>query len=287
MINISLTSNLKYNLKQYFEKTFLDGGLFTNIHKTDVYYDSSNPSVLQKSGDVYESMANEWVYEQDVITPSGKEEPINVSGVYIDNVFHANDSVTYGPKPDYIRGRYTFTTPPPASSVVQAEFTYKDCKIDYVDSTINNILRSQYIGNPDYDASSPFPSGLDRLLPVAIIEPTARGFNPRQIGGGKIIREYISVLIYSASDYERDAIADAVYEKVRSVIEAVDYNDVPEILTYNGDIASTYKTYTQMQTDYAWTKVYIDSMDIVERELLNGMIYMTRVDMMVKIYINP
>ena len=287
MISISFTSNLKYNLKQYFEKVFLDAGLFTNVNKTDIYYDSNNPSVLQRCGSVYESMANEWVYELDVVTPSGKADPINVSGVYVDDIFHANDSATYGPKPDYIRGRYTFTTPPPESSVVQAEFSYKDCKIDYVDSTINNILRTQYISNPDYDTSSPFPSGLDRLLPIAIIEPTARGFNPRQLGGGKIIREYVSVMVYSVTDYERDAIADEIYDKVRSVIQAIDYNDVPEILTYEGDRASSYKTYTQLQSSNFWTNVYIDSMDIVERELLNNMIYMTRIDMMVKIYLNP
>ena len=286
MINISFTSNLKYNLKQYFEKVFLDAGLFTNIHKTDVFYTSDNPSILQKYGDTYESVANEWVYEQDVVDISGKEVPINVSGVYIDDVFHANDSVTYVPKPDYLRGRYTFTTSPPESSVIQAEFSYKDCKIDFVDSTINNILRTQYIGNPDYNTLNPHPSGLDRLLPVAILEPTARGFNPKQIGGGKIIREYVSVLIYSAKDYERDAIGDEIYNKVRSVIRAVDYNDAPEILNYEGDRSSSYKTYTQMQSDHFWTNVYIDDANIIERELLNNMIFMTRIDLLLKIYLN-
>ena len=153
-------------------------------------------------------------------------------------------------------------------------------------STINNILRTQYIGNPDYNTLNPHPSGLDRLLPVAILEPTARGFNPKQIGGGKIIREYVSILIYSAKDYERDAIGDEIYNKVRSVIRAVDYNDAPEILNYEGDRSSSYKTYTAMQSDHFWTNIYIDDMNIIERELLNNMIFMTRIDLLLKIYLN-
>jgi len=286
MIAISLTSNIKYNLKQYFEKKFLDKALYTNIHKNDLFYSGNNPSVLHKNGNTFESVANEWVYEQDISPPTGVEAPINVSGVYVNNTFYANDSSPYYPSPDYLHGRIVFRSPPSDSDTVQAEFSYKDCVIDYVDSDINNILQTQYIGNPDYDSNNVYPSGLERILPAMIIEPTIRSRVGRQIGGGDVIDERVTFFIYSALSYEKDAVADIVYDAVREVIAGVDYKQAPEILNYKGDRSSSYETYTQMQSNYFWTNIYIDDMKIVERTKINKFIYMARIDILLKIYID-
>lgn len=285
MISISLTTNIRYNLKQFFTKRFLDRGFYTNIKKNDIFYDSGNPSVLVKNGNLFESIANEWVYELDVSQPSGFEAPIDVSGVYVNNTFYANGAAPYGAQPDYLHGCFKFSSPPSSTDVVQAEFSYKDCVVDYDDSTVNNIIQTQYIQNPDFTADI-HPSGLDRILPAMIIEPTVRDRRALQIGGGDIISENVSFFIYSAKAYERDAIVDAIYDTVRETISGVDYREAPEILNYSGGRSSNYKTYTQMQNDHFWTKIYIDEMRIIQRSKVNPYIRMARVDLLLKIYID-
>jgi len=286
MISISFTSNLKYNLKQYYMKRFLNNGFYTNIHKNDLFYNDNNPSVLRKNGNLFESIANEWVYELDITQPSGFEAPIDVSGVYVNNTFYANGAAPYYPQPDYLYGAIKFVSPPSSTDVVQAEFSYKDCVIDYEDSKINNIIQTQYIQNPDYDTTEIYPSGIDRILPAMIIEPTVRGRKGLQLGGGDIISENVTLFIYAAKPYEKDAIMDTVYDTVREVIIGVDYKDAPEILNYQGGRSAGYKTYAQMQNDYFWTKIYIDDARIVERAQITPYMYMARIDLLLKIYLS-
>ncbi|RKY43064.1 MAG: hypothetical protein DRP85_00785 [Candidatus Makaraimicrobium thalassicum] len=288
MIGIGFTSNIRYNLKQYCEKLFLDNGFYTNVTRNIDFYDETSLANLRRvEGIYYESIANEWVYETDISAPSGFPSPIlPVSGVWINGSFHANNSHPYYPSPDYLRGRYIFRNPPPQDATVEAEYSYKDVKVDFVDSHTFNILMSRFLTNAPYSSSESiiYPSGLERILPVVIIEPTTRNHFPRQIGGGKIIKEYISFFVFAARDYERDAIIDVIFGQAREVIKAVDYNSVPEIMTFEGDYSSTYKNYTQLQSDHFWTNIYIDELVIRERDLLNN-IYRGRIDAQLSVYL--
>jgi hypothetical protein len=285
MLGIGFTSNIRYNLKQYLEKVFLDNAFYTNIKRGFTFYDNSNPAQLINAGGYYESIANEWAYETDVIVPSGNEDIIAVSGIYVNGAFNANDSGPYYPSPDYLRGRMVLRSMPASTAIVEAEFSAKDVKLDFEDSQINNILTSKFLHNPDFWSTQVTPSGLERIFPVVIIVPTTRGHQPRQIGGGKIIRERISIFVYAARDYERDVIADAIFSQARKVITAVDYNDISPILEYNGDYAATYQNYTQLQSAAPWTNLYIDEVNIIEKNLLIN-IYQARIDLLLKIYIN-
>jgi hypothetical protein len=287
MLGIGFTSNIRYNLKQYLEKLFLDNAFYTNTKRGYTFYDGSNPAQLTRvGGRYYESMANEWAYETDITVPSGSKGIIAVSGAWVNGAFHANGSATYNPAPDYLRGRIVFGTAPPANATVEAEFSAKDVKVDFQDSKINNILMTKYLHNPDFWSSTAVtPSGVERLLPAVIIEPLTRGHRPRQIGGGKILRDRVSVFVYAARDYERDVIADAVFSIARNVISAVDYGDAGQILDYNGDYAATYQNFTQLQASAPWTRIYIDEAEVAERNLFVN-IYQARVDLLLRIYLN-
>lgn len=261
MIGIGPSSNLRYNLKQYFELLFLNHGMFGHATVGEYDYAGRAASVLKKVGVFFESIANEWVYEEDVVSPSGYGDPIEVSGVWINSVFHANNSSPYYPIPDYQNGRFRFNGQIPlAADNVQANFTYKDVVVDYPDSDTYNILMSQYLHNPDYWTSEVFPSGIERLLPVVIIDLQDGGHMPRQIGGGKILDDRIDFWVFAARDYERDAIMDVIFDEARAVIESTDYNSSPQILTFYGEKAPTYQSYTELRANYPWTKLYIDKM---------------------------
>ena len=287
MIGIRQSSNLRYNLKAYFELIFLNNGMYGNATIGDYDYGGRESATLRKNGRFFESVANEWVYEGDVTVPSGYYTPITVSGVWIDSVFHANDSSPYYPEPDYLRGRFVFNGQvPTAANTVQANFTYKDVKVDYVDSDVYNILMSQYLNNPEYWSQEVFPSGLERILPVVIIDLQNRRHKPRQLGGGKILPERVDFWVLAARDWERDALLDIIFDEGRAVISAADYNDVPEMLTFNGSKSATYQSYTDLSTNYPWTNIYIDEMAIRMRDLALK-IYRGKVEGLFTIFQNP
>lgn len=287
MIGIGYSSNIRYNLKQHYELLLLNQGLYANVTVNNLDYAGLNDALLKKNGQYFESIANSWVYEEDVVTPSGYVDPIEVSGVWINSVFHANNSSPYIPIPDYQRGRFVFNgTVPTNLDNVQANFTYKEVSIDFPDSDSYNILMSQYLNNPDYWSEEVFPSGLERLLPAVIIDLQNREHSGRQLGGGKIVKDRVQFWVFAARDWERDFIMDLIFDDARSTISAANYNNVPEILTFDGNKAATYESYTDLGVNYPWTNIYIDKMAIRERNLINK-IFRGRVEGLLTIYQNP
>ena len=91
--------------------------------------------------------------------------------------------------------------------------------------------------------------------------------------------------MYAARDYERDVIVDAVFSSARQVFYGVDYGNIDPILDYHGDYAATYQNFTQLQASAPWTKIYIDEVNVVERNLFVN-IYQARLDLLLKIYLN-
>jgi len=287
MIGIGQSSNLRYNLKQWLELKLLDNGMYAHAEIGDVSYAGDSNATLRKDGQFFESVANEWVYEEDVTVPSGYTAPISVSGVWVNGTFHAEDSSPYYPKVDYKRGRIIFTgTVPAASDLVQANFTYKDVSVDFVDSDNYNFLMSEYLHNPSYDSTDIFPSGITRLLPLVVVDLQTRDHAPRQIGGGKILSERVNFWVYAARDWERDAIMDIIFDAARETTEGADYNDVPEILSFYGSKAATYESYTDLGANYPWGRIYFDKMSIRSRELLIKL-YKGRVEGLITLYQNP
>jgi len=287
MIGIGFSSNLRYNIKAYLELLFLNNAMFGHALIGEYDYAGREPSVLRKNGRYFESVANSWVYEEDVVTPSGYMSPVMVSGVWINGAFHASNSAPYYPIPDHERGRFIFNGQiPTASDNVEANFTFRDVTTDFTDSDTYNIIESQYLHNPDYWSQDVFPSGVERLLPVVIVDLQTKVHDPWQIGGGKILGDRVNFWVMAARDWERDAIMDLIFDEARAVISAVNFETAPEILTFYGEKASTYQSFTSLSSSYPWTRVYIDKMVIRGRDLI-GKIYRGKVEGIFGVYQNP
>lgn len=287
MISIGYSSNLRYSTKQYLELQFLNLGMYGHATVDQLDYMGLGLARLQKNGRYFESPVNEWVYEEDVALPSGLGAPISISGVWINSVFHANGSSPYKPYPDYEHGRFVFKgTVPTNVDIIQANYSYKDVSVVYRDSETYNILMSQYLHNPDYWSAQVFPSGLERLLPLVVVDPQTRDHKGWQIGGGEIQKDRIKFWVYAARDWERDFIMDAIFDQKRHTIIGVDYNNVSQILTYDEGKAATYQSFTDLGTNFPWTKIYIDKMSLRERDLIIK-VYRGWVEGLFTIYENP
>lgn len=253
------TSLLKFNIKDYLEKEFVNNGLYITIASGfyDVY--GNRADILRRvNARTYESAFDKWVVEADAsgIAPYNT---IVCSGATIDGVFYAKGAAPYGPIIDYENGRILFTADVPSASTVGAVFTYKQVVVDYPESNKVNLIFSDIKDNTDI-TNYAFPSGNQRQIPCVVIELQNGNSSPFALGGYKQIRQNVAFYILANNDDELDLISDILLDKFRTVIKGIDYNKTPEQYTYQGDRASTYQSFTQLQANslYSWTRLYID-----------------------------
>jgi hypothetical protein len=267
-----LSPQLKFNIKSYLDREFVNKGLYINI--SSGYYDisGSRADVLSRvNGSTYESLFDNWIYETDA-SGVGSYPTTIASGVYIDGVFHSKGAAPYKPTIDYLNGRIIFEgTVVSSTSTVSTNFSYKHARIDYRKSDVIKIF-SQAKDAIDFTQNAT-PSGLQRQLPRVVIDIQKRITTPYQLGGGKTHDTLVVLFVLSNNDTELDQIVDILTEdSSRKAIKGVDFNKIPELFTDNGDTASTYKNYTQLQNDnsYSFPTIFIDEARLIESFELHG-----------------
>ena len=275
-IRYRLSKQLKFNIKLHLDREFVNDGLFINIASGHFDVTGNRADRLRRvTGNLYESHFDNWIYETDA-SGVGGFTPINASGVIIDGVFHAKDSAPHLPAIDYRNGRVFFLgTQPDVTSVVEAEFGYKNVRVDFRDSRIINQLFSQLKDNVDF-SQNVFPSGLQRQLPAVVIDIQKRISKPFKLGGSKTHDTLVVLHILSNNDNELDQIIDHLTEKqYRSPIKGVDFNRTPELFTDFGDRASTYRNFTDLQNDISlqFPIIFVDDAQLIEAKEINGLRY--------------
>lgn len=118
------------NFVNFYDWGFLDAGQFYTIsipqsgvyggdrHKLRVV-DSPN----YNAGQAWEGYRQNWVWESGV--DGTTEQPIQISGVFVDDTFYATGNVTKPFYVDYPNGRVMFDTAIPSTSSVHLEYSHK------------------------------------------------------------------------------------------------------------------------------------------------------------------
>ena len=118
------------NFVNFYDWGFLDTGQFYTIsipqsgvyggdrHKLRVV-DSPN----YNAGQAWEGYRQNWVWESGV--DGTTEQPIQISGVFVDDTFYATGNVTKPFYLDYPNGRVMFDTAIPSTSSVHLEYSHK------------------------------------------------------------------------------------------------------------------------------------------------------------------
>jgi hypothetical protein len=134
-----LNSELEYNMKAFLDWAFLGIGAWSNvtIPTTGAFGGTwhnlilvDEPSYL--SGQVWQTPRKDWVYETGIDCYTGGT-PIQISGVYIDNVFKGTGDATYSHFFDYPNGRVVFGDPVDTSSSVTMKYSYRNIQVYVAD----------------------------------------------------------------------------------------------------------------------------------------------------------
>ncbi len=127
--NMSTSEIMADNLITYIDWALIDIGSFFNVDlATSGAYGGARDDLKLANdpnftnGQVWQSFHTNWVWESG--TTQG--EPISISGVYVDSVFHNTASVgEFAHHYDYPNGRVVFDTAIATTSTVEVEHSYK------------------------------------------------------------------------------------------------------------------------------------------------------------------
>lgn len=230
----TISSEAVDNLIQFFDWGLLDKGNFVNVAKDSVDYESSEISRLKPvndprftDGTVWQSQFKNWVWETgtsysvDPLVGSDTANP-GVSGVYVNDTFvSVSDTGTYSHSIDHRNGRVIFDSPVTATTVIEAEFSYKYVDVQYAYGLTWFEKIQQNSERPSKDPNSYtsavssgesyiFPENRVQLPIIGVELTNGRDFKPYQLGGGQYVT--LDVLFHCISDdpYMRDHLIDVV-----------------------------------------------------------------------------
>jgi hypothetical protein len=230
----TITNDVAENLISYFDYNLLSNG---NYHE-------ASGSLVAASDPRYTDRSVWYLPNKNIVWESGMA-PV-MSGVLINNVFHATSSSQYPHYTDYINGKVVFNSAIPASKVVSANYAYKAVEVCRVDG-LNWFQRI------DVDGTG--------LLRENLVKPPAIGFehirknlSPYQLGGGQTISLEFLVHCVDSDSYIRDTLADIVsYQKdvrfrMYNLNSIADGNAFP--IDYRGVPNSGALNFPQLQSQY-------------------------------------
>lgn len=121
---------LKDNICSYIDWAFLETGAFFNIRIVTSGGYGGNRETLHKvddpryvSGRIWEGNRKNWIWESGLSHTA--QQPIQISGIFINNTFFSTTNSSVGYYIDYPNGRVVFNTAMPAHSSVKLEYSCK------------------------------------------------------------------------------------------------------------------------------------------------------------------
>jgi hypothetical protein len=231
-----LSNNLLLGVQDFLSWSFLQIGGFQNITREPAVSGSISNESFERyrlresddpsydSGQVWEGFRNDWVWESGVGYQG--HEPIQISGVWVDNVFYKPDDSNYSHYIDYANGRVIFDYPLLPSKEVELNFSHRTVGIALSDERFIQELMYDSYDMQDLDSYLMSASGVRsqlgerRLqLPVIAVELSrASKRKPWQLGGGQIVYNDILFHIFADNQFEKNNLRDILLQQDEKLI---------------------------------------------------------------------
>lgn len=257
----TFTDQIVDNVISYFDWGMLSIGGFFNVNRSVARF--SNMTTLTVAddpnyakGQVWESRKGGWIWESGLPLSS---QPIQISGVYINNVFSPNGS---GFHIDYDNSQVIFNTPQSSSAKVEVNFSYR--KFNFYDGDVPWFRQVIFDPLP--------PSGVRSILadnrvylPAVIVEPPAsRLLSPYEMGSfSKTIKQDILFHVLTESSSDRSKIVDIMSDQYQQTLQFYDLNTIADANAFylNDDGTRNMNSfiYPQLVDRFPWKKATISN----------------------------
>jgi len=226
----TLSNILLDNFVSLYDWGFLDRGQFYNIDipESGIYGGDKHKLRLAEDpnysdGQVWEGYRQNWVWESGISATT--EQPISISGVFVDGAFYATGNVTKPFYIDYPNGRVVFDTAITSTSAVQLEYSHKWVQVVPAQGVpwFRQIQQRSFRNEEDFQVSSSggwVQLGQTRIqLPAVAIEVVpARSMQGYQLGGGQWINSDVVFHVISENHWECTNLMDSIlYQNDRTV----------------------------------------------------------------------
>lgn len=250
----SITEAIETNLISYIDWCFLEMGAFFNItipssgaYGGDRHQLRHVDDPRYTDGQVWEGYRQGWVWESGLSHVS--EQPIAISGVYVDNAFIPRSSGYYI---NYKSGRVVFDDAIDTDSEVNLEFSHKwvnvvgASEVPWFRVGQLNSFRTDNIDSGEWDSLAE-----TRLqLPLVAVEMQNKTHVGYQLGGGQWSRGQVIFHVLSEESQTTKRISSILSEQNDSVIFMFDpdllasQNRYP--LDYRGDLSDNSLCYPDL-----------------------------------------
>jgi hypothetical protein len=226
----TLSNTLLDNFVAMYDWGLLDRGQFYNINipESGIYggdrhklRTAQDPNYTD--GQVWEGYRQNWVWESGISATD--EQPITISGVFVDDTFYATGNVTKPFYIDYPNGRVVFDTALTTTSAVQLEYSHKWVQVVPAQGVpwFRQIQQGSFRSEEGFQVSNSgnwVQLGQTRVqLPAIAVEVVpAKSLQPYQLGGGQWTNTDILFYVISENHWECTNLMDAIlYQNDRSI----------------------------------------------------------------------
>lgn len=261
------------NLVTFINWGFVDKGAYFNIRMSSSGTYGGDQSRLKlvrdprySNGQVWEAFRQNWVWESGASQP---EQPIQVSGVYVNGVFRPLASGGF--HVNYPLGRVVFDSALPANSLVQAEYSPRWITA-YAANNVPVLKEAQFRSFRVDDSTFLYAQsgswtqlGDARIqLPAVVVETTDTTYKPYQIGGNQYAFTDVIFHVLAEDGKTAEKIADQISFQNEKTIFLYDVGRVVSSgrypLTFTGSIASGALTFPDLvrlneEGGFRWRKL--------------------------------
>tara|TARA_Y100000114_G_scaffold109417_2_gene102930 strand:+ start:496 stop:1455 length:960 start_codon:yes stop_codon:yes gene_type:complete len=226
----TLSNVLLDNFISLYDWGLLDRGQFYNINIPESGIYGGDKHKLRSAqdpnysdGQIWEGYRQNWVWESGISATD--EQPIKISGVFVDDVFYATGNVTKPFYIDYPNGRVVFDTALSTTSTVQLEYSHKWVQVIPAQgvSWFREIQQGSFRNEEGFqvsDSGNWVQLGQTRVqLPAIAVEVVpAKSLQPYQLGGGQWTNTDILFYVISENHWECTNLIDTIlYQNDRTV----------------------------------------------------------------------
>lgn len=306
----TVTERIKTNLINYFNWGFLETGAYTNVNIPQSGAYGGDESRLRPVNDPYRTDGQTWeMFRKDLVWESGIQQhstqPIQVSGVFVDNVFHPTSGGDH--YVDYINGQIVFNTAISTTSVVRAEYTHRWVHI-YDGDDIPWIRNTQFESHRiDTDKFFNMASG-DRSqlaqsrfqLPAVVVETVGSKYTPFQLGLGQYANTDVILHIVTEDGNTGDKLADVLAEQGAGEAGKTIFMFNPDLLAISGGFPLNFrgqlasgdkKTFPELvipveDGGFRWRKLRMHSSNKQKTNRIHQNLYITPVRITTEVFLS-